>query len=61
VSNRTAVASGADPVHKQAALDTNAFQDAYNLVAITVPAPLKKAARLARELAMIGYRLQPVP
>lgn len=34
MSNRTALANGADPVHRQAATDANAVQDACNLVAI---------------------------
>lgn len=34
MSNRTAVANGADPVQKQAAADGNAVQDACNLVAV---------------------------
>lgn len=34
MSNRTAVADGADPVQKQAAADGNAVQDACNLVAV---------------------------
>jgi hypothetical protein len=32
--NRTAVANGADPIQKQAASDSNAVQDACNLVAV---------------------------
>jgi hypothetical protein len=34
MSNRTAVANGADPVQQQAAADGNAVQDACNLVAV---------------------------
>lgn len=34
MSNRTAVANGADPVQQKAAADTNAVQDACNLVAV---------------------------
>lgn len=34
MSNRTAVANGADPVQKQAASDGNAVQDACNLRAV---------------------------
>ena len=34
MSNRTAVANGADPVQQQAAADANAVQDACNLVAV---------------------------
>ena len=34
MSNRTAVANGADPIQKQAASDSNAVQDACNLVAV---------------------------
>ena len=34
MSNRTAVANGADPIQKQAAADSNAVQDACNLVAV---------------------------
>lgn len=34
MSNRTAVANGADPVQQQAASDGNAVQDACNLVAV---------------------------
>ena len=34
MSNRTAVANGADPVQQRAAADANAVQDACNLVAI---------------------------
>lgn len=34
MSNRTAVANGADPVQQQAAADGNAIQDACNLVAV---------------------------
>ena len=34
MSNRTAVANGADPVQQQAATDANAVQDACNLVAV---------------------------
>lgn|GEM_PF-1338286 len=34
MSNRAAVANGADPVQKQAAADGNAVQDACNLVAV---------------------------
>ena len=34
MSNRTAVANGADPIQQQAAADGNAVQDACNLVAV---------------------------
>ena len=34
MSKRTAVANGADPIQKQAASDSNAVQDACNLVAV---------------------------
>lgn len=34
MSNRTAVAKGADPIQQQAAADGNAVQDACNLVAV---------------------------
>jgi len=34
VSNRTAIAKGADPIQQQAAADANAVQDACNLVAV---------------------------
>ncbi len=34
MSNRTAVANGADPVQQKAAADANAVQDACNLVAV---------------------------
>ena len=34
MSNRTAVANGADPVQQKAASDGNAIQDACNLVAV---------------------------
>lgn len=34
MSNRTAVADGANPVQQQAASDSNAVQDACNLVAV---------------------------
>ena len=34
MSNRTAVANGADPIQRQAAADGNAVQDACNLVAV---------------------------
>ncbi len=34
MSNRTAIANGADPVQQQAAADGNAVQDACNLTAI---------------------------
>ena len=34
MSNRTAVADGADPLQQQAAADANAVQDACNLVAV---------------------------
>lgn len=34
MSNRTAVANGADPVQQKAASDGNAVQDACNLVAV---------------------------
>ena len=34
MSNRTAVANGADPIQKQAAADSNVVQDACNLVAV---------------------------
>ena len=34
MSNRTAVANGADPVQQQAAADGNAVQDACNLTAV---------------------------
>jgi hypothetical protein len=34
MSNRTAVANGADPVQQQAASDGNAVQDACNLTAV---------------------------
>lgn len=34
MSNRTAVANGADPVQQNAASDANAVQDACNLVAV---------------------------
>jgi hypothetical protein len=34
MSNRTAVANGADPVQQQAAADSSAIQDACNLVAV---------------------------
>ena len=34
MSNRTAVANGADPIQQQAASDSNAVQDACNLVAV---------------------------
>lgn len=34
MSNRTATANGADPIHQKAAADANAVQDGVNLVAI---------------------------
>ena len=34
MSNRTAVANGADPVQQQAAADANVVQDACNLTAV---------------------------
>lgn len=34
MSNRTAVANGADPVQQQAAADGNAIQDACNMTAV---------------------------
>jgi hypothetical protein len=34
--------------------------DYRNVIANTVPAPVKEAARLARELELIGYRVMPV-
>jgi hypothetical protein len=34
--------------------------DYRSVIANTVPAPAKEAARLAWELEMVGYRLQPV-
>ena len=34
MSNRTAIANGADPVQQQAAADGNAVQDACNLTAV---------------------------
>ena len=34
MSNRIAVANGADPIQQQAAADGNAVQDACNLVAV---------------------------
>lgn len=37
MSNRTAVANGADPVQQQAAADANAVQDACNPVAVAAP------------------------
>lgn len=34
--------------------------DYHGVIANTVPAPVKEAARLARELELIGYTLRPV-
>ena len=34
--------------------------DYHGVIENTVPAPVKEAARLARELEMIGYELRPI-
>ena len=48
MSNRTAVANGADPIQQQAASDGNAVQDACNLVAV-----------VERDEAVVGICLKP--